>query len=77
MIPIRKPKNYKRENYLGILESEKESRKKSHKLKSQLIINDIINYKIRGPKMPNNKISWNDGNLPEINHPYPEAERPD
>jgi len=74
MIPIRKPKNYKRENYLGILESEKESRKKSHKLKSQLIINDIRNYKIRGPKMPNNKISWNDGNLPEINHPYPEAD---
>ena len=24
--------------------------------------------------MPNNKISWNDGNLPEINHPYPEAD---
>jgi len=74
MIPIKKPKDYKRENYLGVLESEKESRKKSHKLKSQLIVNDIKNYKIRGPRIPNNKISWNDGNLPEINHPYPEGD---
>jgi len=74
MISIKKPKNYKRENYLGVSESEKESRKKSHKLKSQLIVNDIKNYKIRGPKIPNNKISWNDANLPEINHPYPEGD---
>lgn len=74
MIPIKKPKSYKRENYLGILESEKESRKKPYKLKSQLVINNIKNYKIRGPKLPNNKISWNDANLPEINHPYPEAD---
>lgn len=74
MIPIKKPKSYKRKNYLGVLESEKESRKKSHKLKSQLVVNDIKNYKIRGPRIPNNKISWNDANLPEINHPYPEGD---
>ena len=73
-IAIKKPQNYKRENYLGILESEKDSRKKSHKLKSQLVVNNIKNYKIRGPRIPNDKISWNDGNLPEINHPYPEAD---
>ncbi len=74
MIPIKKPKNYKRENYLGILESEKQSRKKSYKLKSQLVVNNIKNYKIRGPRIPNNKISWNDANLPEINHLYPEGD---
>ena len=73
-ITIKKPQNYKRENYIGILESEKDSRKKSHKLKSQLVVNNIKNYKIRGPRIPNDKISWNDGNLPEINHPYPEAD---
>jgi len=74
MISIKKPQDYKRENYLGIIESEKDSRKKRHHLKSQLVVNDINNYKIRGPRIPNNKISWNDGNLPEINHPYPEGD---
>jgi len=74
MISIKKPQDYKRENYLGVIESEKDSRKKRHHLKSQLVVNDINNYKIRGPRIPNNKISWNDGNLPEINHPYPEGD---
>ncbi|MBI63374.1 MAG: hypothetical protein CL775_05175 [Chloroflexi bacterium] len=74
MISIDKPKGYDRKNYLGVLETEKESRKKRHHLKSQFLVNDINNYKIRGPRIPNNKISWNDGNLPEINHSYPEAD---
>ena len=74
MISIKKPQDYKRENYLGVIGSEKDSRKKRHHLKSQLVVNDINNYKIRGPRIPNNKISWNDGNLPEINHPYPEGD---
>ena len=74
MISIEKPKDYNRENYLGVIESEKDSRKKRHHLKSQLVVNDINNYKIRGPRIPNNKISWNDGNLPEINHSYPEGD---
>jgi len=74
MISIEKPTDYNRENYLGVIESEKDSRKKRHHLKSQLVVNDINNYKIRGPRIPNNKISWNDGNLPEINHSYPEGD---
>lgn len=74
MISIEKPKDYKRETYLGVIESEKDSRKKRHYLKSQLVVNDINNYKIKGPRLPNNKISWNEGNLPEINHPYPEGD---
>jgi len=74
MISIEKPKDYKRETYLGVIESEKDSRKKRHYLKSQLVVNDINNYKIKGARLPNNKISWNEGNLPEINHPYPEGD---
>ena len=74
MISIEKPKDYKRETYLGVIESEKDSRKKRYYLKSQLVVNDINNYKIKGARLPNNKISWNEGNLPEINHPYPEGD---
>ena len=74
MISIEKPQDYKRENYLGVIGSEKDSRKKRHYLKSQLVVNDINNYKIKGARLPNNKISWNEGNLPEINHPYPEGD---
>lgn len=72
-IPIKCPPDYDRNKYVGILESERESRGKRHYLKSQLVVEDVENYQIRGARIPNNKISWNDPNLPEINHAYPEA----
>jgi hypothetical protein len=73
-IPIECPPDYDRNKYVGILESERESRGKRHYLKSQLVVEDVNNYRIRGARIPNNKISWNDPNLPEINHAYPEAD---
>ena len=72
-IPIECPPDYDRNKYVGVLESERESRGKRHYLKSQLVVEDVKNHRIRGPRIPNNKISWNDPNLPEINHAYPEA----
>ena len=75
-IPIECPPAYDRNKFVGILESEKESRGKRHYLKSQLVVEDVKTYQIRGARLPNNKISWNDPNLPEINHAYPEADWP-
>jgi hypothetical protein len=73
-IPIECPPEYDRNKFVGILESERESRGKRHYLKSQLVVEDVNTYQIRGARIPNNKISWNDPNLPEINHAYPEAD---
>ncbi|HIK90287.1 MAG TPA: FAD-dependent oxidoreductase [Dehalococcoidia bacterium] len=73
-IPIKCPPEYDRNKYVGVVESEHESRGKKHYLKSQLVVEDVKNYRIRGARIPNSKISWNDPNLPEINHAYPEAD---
>lgn len=73
-VPIECPPDYDPSKFVGILESEKESRGKRHYLKSQLVVEDVKTYQIRGARLPNNKVSWNDPNLPEINHAYPEAD---
>lgn len=73
-IPIKCPPDYDRNKFVGVLESERESRGRRHYLKSQLVVEDVEDYRIRGARIPNNKISWNDPNLPEINHAYPEAD---
>ena len=72
------PPEYDRNKFVGILESERESRGKRHHLKSQLVVESVKRYQTfphgARTRIPNNKISWNDPNLPEINHAYPEAD---
>lgn len=72
---ITKPDGYKRENYLGITESYKESFGKAYPLKSKWLQSDVNDFKFHNWKrLPNSKINWNHGNYPGKNHTYPEAD---
>jgi hypothetical protein len=74
-VPIRKPDNYRRETYLGLLLDERESLGTPYPVKSKWLLDDIRNFKFRNHRtIPNGKISWNHGNFTGRNHDYPEAD---
>lgn len=73
--PIPKPANYRREDFLGLLQGEKESLGTPYPVKSKWLLDDIRNFKFRNHRtIPNGKVSWNHGNFPGRNHGYPEAD---
>jgi len=73
--PIPRPANYRREDFLGLLQGEKESLGTPYPVKSKWLLDDIRNFKFRNHRtIPNGKVSWNHGNFPGRNHGYPEAD---
>ena len=73
-VPVPQPANYRRDEYLGLLQDERQSLGTPYPVKSKWLLDDIRNFKFRNHRtIPNGKISWNHGNFPGRNHEYPEA----
>lgn len=74
-VPIPKPVRYRREDFLGLLQDERESLGTPYPVKSKWLLDDIRAFKFRNHRtIPNGKVSWNHGNFPGRNHDYPEAD---
>jgi FAD dependent oxidoreductase len=77
-VPVPKPENYRRDDYVGLLLPENESFGTPYPLKSKWLLDDVRHFKFRNHRqIPNHKLSWNHGNFPGRNHAYPEAGWPE